>query len=175
MIMKQQKKQLLKKGFTLIEMIIAIAILSIFTLGTATVFGPVLRVYTAALELADARFIGLNVLDTVQNELVYLQPQEDVQISATGTEITFTGNYGKTAITASAVGSEGYLAMSRGETDINYLQYYDSDYYVGNTVAITFTVDDTTQIYTTKVDVVGKDGNTVYSLTGAITPLAALV
>ena len=99
----------LKKGFTLVEMVIAIAVFAVFSAGTAAVLVPVLNVYSGAVQLSDAQLVAANILDAVQNELVYARPDREPEISEDGSLIEFNGVYPNTRITSAPAGeTPGY-------------------------------------------------------------------
>ncbi len=142
------KKLKSKKAFTLVELIVTIALFSIFSLGTVSVVVPVLAIYNNAIKLSDANLIVANVLNTVETELQFAVPGQDIEIDG-GAVLRFKGKYGATEIMASPdtaspspTPGRGYLMMKRGGSDAVYKPYYDEKYYKNNTVEIHFVNDD---------------------------------
>ncbi len=163
-----------KRGFTLIETVIAIAVFSIFSAGAVGILVPVFNIYTSAIKLSDARLMAFNVLDMVENELEYLKPDQQAVIAGDGATITFSGNYGQTGITSAAPGGEGYLYMSRGGAALAYTPYYDPSYYKNKTISLLFANTEGSAVYQVTVKVFGRDGAELCRADGQITPLAAV-
>ncbi len=55
------------RGYTLIELIVAMAVASVLFLSMAAILAPVYRTYQRTLERSDARLITENVLDALRN------------------------------------------------------------------------------------------------------------
>lgn len=160
--------QKLKKGFTLVELVVAIAVFAIFSVGAAVVLVPVLNIYNSAIQLSDAQFVASNVLDAVENELAYAQPDQAPVISGDGTEIRFNGIYPDTRLKSTG----GYLYIARGAGG-EFQPYYDERYYRSGRVEVTFAgPEEGARAYTVTVEVKKDSGEALYTATGNITPLA---
>ena len=174
--MKKRKIQKLKRGFTLVELVTAIAIFAIFSAGAIGLILPISQIYADSITQSDARQLASNVLDTVENELTYAVPTSaGVVISPDGKTLSFTGQYGKTAITSQPSGGDaGYLYMARGTADAVYEPYYDIQYYRGGTVNISFAPGSRADEVITTVEVVSRKGELLFSTSGNLVPLAYL-
>ena len=163
----------MKKGFTLIELIVAIAVFTIFSVGAVSILVPVLNIYSGAIKLSDAQFVASNILGAVENELAYAQPNSEPKIGDGGASITFNGNYNNTRITSSPQGlTPGRLYMARG-TQEEFQPYYDEGYYRNTAVEIAFLEPpEGTHAYTVIVTVKDREGSDIYTAEGSVTPLA---
>ena len=162
----------LKKGFTLVEMVIAIAVFAVFSAGTAAVLVPVLNVYSGAVQLSDAQLVAANILDAVQNELVYARPDREPEISEDGSLIEFNGVYPNTRITSAPAGeTPGYLYIARS-AQANFVPCYDERYYRSDTVEVFFAKAGESHALTVTVTVKDRNGRAVYTAKQSVTPLA---
>lgn len=164
-----------KKGFTLVELIVAIAIFAIFSAGAAAILVPVLNIYGAAIELSDAQLVASDILGAVQNELAYAQPGKKPQISADGSFIEFDGKYPDTRITTSSAGGNkaGYLYIARNAEE-EFQPYYDERYYRNDKVEVAFAVHAGSNALTVTVKVKDKEDEVIYTAAGSVTPLASV-
>ena len=74
---------------------------------------PVLNVYSGAVQLSDAQLVAANILDAVQNELVYARPDREPEISEDGSLIEFNGVYPNTRITSAPAGRRRVTCILR--------------------------------------------------------------
>ncbi|MEA4853940.1 MAG: type II secretion system protein [Christensenella sp.] len=173
--MKKQKRKNSKnrQGFTLVELVIAIAVFAIFSVGACAVLVPVFNIYGAAAKQADAQVIASDILGAVQSELAYAYGDNAPVISEDGLTIAFRGHYGDTQITAAPKdGDAGYLYMMRG-TQKQYELFYDSAYYKGDTVTMLFEdTGETGQVFHVTVTVLGSDGKVLCQTSADTRPLA---
>lgn len=58
-----------KKGFTLVEAIVAFAVMALFSMCVASVFSPVLNTYRRVRQVSEAQMVAGTVLDVVRDEV----------------------------------------------------------------------------------------------------------
>ena len=168
--MKKIFKQ--KKGFTLIELIIAIAVLSIFTLAAANIMFPVLNTYFETQKLADSNMVCSSVLDTIRKDVSIATDKPEV--SQDGHKISLNCKYGKTEY-FSGEDRSGNLEYGKGflyRSDVKDAltkPVFDDSFYKDKTIEIVF--DETkTNVY--KITASVFDGEElICSQNTLITPL----
>ncbi len=109
-----------KKGYTLVETIVAIAVSGVFCLCAAMVITPILNSYRRIAATSDGQLIAGNVLDAIRNEAAYATA---LNASGSGDAI----DLGNGTITLS---KEGYLVVN------DELRFARS-YYNGKTLGMT--------------------------------------
>lgn len=112
-----------KKGFTLLETIVALAVAGIFMLCAAMIIVPILQVYSRVSAVSDAQLIAGNVLDVIRKEAAYAP---SLASGMAGEKPVLDLGDGRT-ITLS---DEGYLTV--GEQ-----AYFAPSYYRDKTLALT--------------------------------------
>ena len=78
------------RGYTLIELVVAMAVASVLFLSMAAILAPVYRTYQRTLERSDARLIAENVLDALRNGTIAASALTAKQ-GASGSEIDAGG------------------------------------------------------------------------------------
>ncbi|MBC8531068.1 type II secretion system protein [Gehongia tenuis] len=141
-----------KKGYTLVEAIVAIAVAGIFCLCAAMVITPILNSYRRIAATSDGQLIAGNVLDAIRNKAAYATA---LNASSSGEAI----DLGNGII---AVSEEGYLVVN------DELQFARS-YYNGKTLGMTVE-----QAGQDRVDVtvsVRDWDREIYTVTATVAPL----
>lgn len=167
-----------KRGFTLVELVIAIAVLSIFALGATGVMVPITNTYAQAVELSGSRMIAGNIIEMLRNELAFAS---DIQIIADD-RIQFQGKDGPTEISL----KQGYLYRATKTVDgaageaqqavTKEVPLYDAGYYKGRTLGLSFSqgeADAPAQAIRITLEIL-REGVTVYTQASVIVPLQAL-
>ncbi|MDL2236362.1 prepilin-type N-terminal cleavage/methylation domain-containing protein [Christensenellaceae bacterium OttesenSCG-928-K19] len=172
-----------KKAFTLIELVIALAIFGVFSAGVVGVLVPAVNVYTNAIQGSDARLIASNIMGTIENELIYAQ-QDDafpLAVKDEGEVLQFKGGSPARAVSFTSINPEtkeqDYLYYSISPyggtgTDVTgYELYYDVPYYKNFQVRLSFSMDNH-NVVEALVDVLDRNGDVAYTLTSRLRPLA---
>ncbi len=169
----------MKKAFTLIELIIAISVFSIFSAGAVGVLVPVMNIYTNAIQLSDARLIAYDIMGTIENELVYAQDNDAFPLTVNGDTLQFAGRFAnqETYITTKnpSSGVHDYLYMyihPRGDTGVApaFTLYYDTPFYKRFTVQANFAVT-AENVVTVTVNVLDRNNVIIYTLVHTVRPL----
>lgn len=129
------------KGFTFVELIVAMLLLTIITSSVATVLAPTLKAYNYANDIAEMN----TLLDNIANELtVELDNAIDVEFDSSDGVLTVTTNSKSVNYT---VNSDGYLVR-------NGKLLLDTSYYKNKTINISYSaVNDDKAFYIT-IDII---------------------
>lgn|GEM_PF-4236356 len=142
--MLQNFKRLLhsKKGFTLLELVIAMTVSTVLMLGVAGIMPSLMRTHARSIDHLYARAIANSVEEALQNELSFAT---DISVTDGGARLTYTGDYGQKTID--------------GQADPPVIEglAYDQKYYMGKTVTIAFSY--AADVVTADVTVTGQQGN----------------
>lgn len=109
-------------GFTLIETIVAMLLLSIFLAAATAAVAPVLATFRRVNQVADAQLVAGNIMDTLRGE------------AATARELLAFDREGHSALDT----GNGVFYVSDGQLMLDDLPYYAQDYYGGKTLGMTF-------------------------------------
>lgn len=136
-----------KKGFTLMEMIIAMAVSTVLMLGIAFVLPSFVKMQAASIELSYAKLISDGIEEALENELAF---SRDVSVSEDKETLTYTGAYGKKTINGSSnpVTIEGLS--------------YDARYYMNKQVNIDFSLSEDGQLCSADITVSNESGKLLY-------------
>lgn len=141
------------RGYTLIELVVAMAVASVLFLSMAAILAPVYRTYQRTLERSDARLIAENLLDALRNGTINASALTARQ-GASGSEIDAGGGV-YTVV--------GGLLTYRGDA------VFAPAYYAGKTVTLTASqLFENTVLATVTV---AKGGEALASASAVLSPL----
>lgn len=146
MYRKWKARLLERSGFTLLEMVLATALVSIFFTMAAMLLPTWYRAYTQAVELNHARQISDSVLGSVEQQLRFAN-QVEVETDAAGVE----------RISGKAGGSRFHIPMEDSTNLIDGL-VYDEDFFMNHDIELSFSLGETKEYCTVKVTVTRKEG-----------------
>lgn len=152
MILHRRIKQY-KSGVTLIEQVVALALLSLFSLAASIILAPLFNSSRRLSNAIDAEMLITNVAGAVQSEIAYADELavEPDRVVADGKVISLS--------------AEGYLLIG-GELK------YPAAYYGGNTLSMRFSMADETVRIELSVD---YEGSRACSLTAVAVPIKSLL
>lgn len=141
------------RGYTLIELVVAMAVAAVLFLSMAAILAPVYRTYQRTLERSDARLIAENVLDALRNGTIAASALTAKQ-GASGSEIDAGGD---------TYAVSGGLLTYRGDA------VFAPAYYAGKTISLTASqLFENTVLATVTV---AKGGETLASASAVLSPL----
>lgn len=146
-----------QKGFTLIEMLTATALVAIFFTMAASVLPSWFQNYKNMITLSYARQIANTIVSAVEGQLLFAS---DVSIKPGSGNLAVTGKRGNTVVTIPET-------MEDGTQSIEGL-VYDSRFYRGMDVKLTFEVNDSDRYCIVTVVVKDADGSTILEKTRAV-------
>lgn len=148
-LLRRIKQQKNNRGVTLIEQVVALALLSIFSLAAGIILAPLFNSSRRLSNAMDAEMLMTNVAGAVQREIVYAEVLvvEEERILADGKEIT--------------VSEEGYLLIGGALK-------YPVAYYGNNTLTLRFSEAGARINIELSVD---YEGSQACSLTTAAVPI----
>lgn len=177
---RKMNKQNLKKAFTLVELVIAIAVFSIFSLGAVSVIVPISNLYTESLKVSDAKLMAFDIAAAIENELAFAVEDEQFPLlisdgagAGEGNQLAFMGKYYQTYFSTSPGGAleENYLYISRGKEAAEYELFYDVKYYKNNHVIVYFS-EGGEDVISMRIEIMDGRDRLLYSLNRNIVPLA---
>lgn len=137
---KKSAPKLGRKGFTLVEMVTALAVLVILTSGIATLMEPSMRIYMDGTNQARGKRIADDVAELVVGELLYAKELElsgpwpsDAPVTGNATAKFISAAYGEMTLSQDD-GRPRMLHALAGELS------FGEDYYMGNHVFIGMTL-----------------------------------
>ncbi|WP_288233796.1 MULTISPECIES: PulJ/GspJ family protein [Anaerotruncus] len=135
-----------KRGFTLIEMIVAMTVSALLMAGIAALLPSFVKIHAHSIDLSYAKKISNSIEEALGNELSFASR---VSVSADGAVLTYTGRHGEKTVD--------------GDTDPPVVEglAYDPGYYMGQQVTLRFSLDG--EVCTVSIAVRDRTGGSLYS------------
>lgn len=149
---RQNIKSSLKRGFTLVEMVISVAIVGILFTGVAALMPVVSQAYVQDIEKSYSKLIAENIVQAVRDDILYAQKITNVN---EGKNLTYVNATGEHTIDSTLSATE--------MIEIDGL-VYDEKYYNGKTADVVFSFDNATKICTITVTI-SRAGKEMYKTT----------
>lgn len=134
-----------KKGMTLIELIVSMAIFAIFAMSLLLIVGPTLSNFARSKELSDAIALSTNIESVLANEISLAKA---ITVDPNGTSIVVE-KYNGVKVRFESDVTSGIL-LKNGEP------YFDVKFYNGNFMSLKFAYNDTADVYTIDLTLEGR-------------------
>lgn len=141
-----------KKGFTLIEIIVGLAICVIFITVALSVVFSINNVFSRTENNAESQLIAKNLIESIRGET---NTCSTLDIQSGGKEIVYDGK-------VISVNSNGYL-VNDGELE------YPESYYNGKTIKMNANKTSTNKV-DVLIEVLNEEGKTIAKTSGTLTP-----
>lgn len=138
-------------GFTLIEMVVAMAVSTILTLGIAAALPSFIKLHTRSIDVQYAGIICDSIGEALKNELAFAAK---VEVRDGGSTLVYLGSYGE-----KTVDGNGAPPLIEGLA-------YDPRYYLNHQVALRFDLNG--EVCTVSIEVGNQNGEPLKNAERAI-------
>ena len=135
-----------ERGFTLIEMIVAMTVSAMLMAGIAALLPSFVKIHAHSIDLSYAKKISNSIEEALGNELSFASR---VSVSADGAILTYTGRHGEKTVDGNA------------DPPVVEGLAYDPGYYMGQQVTLRFSLDG--EVCTVSIAVRDRTGGSLYS------------